>query len=257
MRAAVGLLAVVAAGSISYNVLQHQRHADLSVRLAVASRPRPPPSEKEVLRLFYEQWIPLQKPTVWQNRWLGVGTLQNPFDVWVTQEILFEVRPDFIVETGTWYGGSAAVFSTILEQINPDARIISIDVEDHAGEAKKLPIVQKRVDFLLGSSTDPKIVSEVKARVAGKKVVVILDSLHNKDHVLAELEAYAPIVNVGSYLIVQDTFVNGHPAWPSYGPGPHEAVQTFLLKRSDFVVDKSRERLMFTFSVDGWLKRVR
>ncbi|MBM4362851.1 MAG: class I SAM-dependent methyltransferase [Deltaproteobacteria bacterium] len=253
----MGLLALVAVGSVSYNVVQHLRHADLSARLAEASRPPPPPSEKEVLRLFYEQWIPLQKPTVWQNQWLGVGTLQNPFDVWVTQEIFFEVRPDFVVETGTLRGGSAAVFSTILEQINPDARVISIDIEDMAGEAKKLPIVQKRVDFLLGSSTDPKIVNEVKARVAGKKVVVILDSLHTRDHVLAELEAYAPIVNVGSYLIVQDTFVNGHPAWLSYGPGPHEAVEAFLSKRNDFVVDKNRERLMFTFSVDGWLKRVK
>jgi cephalosporin hydroxylase len=175
----------------------------------------------------------------------------------VTQEILFELKPDFVVEAGTWHGGSAAVFSTILEQINPDARIISIDVEDMAADAKKLPIVQKRVDFLLGSSTDPKIVEDVKARVAGKKVVVILDSLHTKEHVLAELEAYAPIVNVGSYLIVQDTFVNGHPALPEYGPGPHEAVQAFLAKRDDFVIDKNRERLMFTFSVDGWLKRVK
>jgi cephalosporin hydroxylase len=240
-------LAVLCVGLAGLNVYQWGRLKEASAR----------PSNPEIMRLFYEEWMPLDKPTFWQNKWSGIPTLQNPMDVWITQEILNEVRPDFIVEAGTFHGGSAALFATILEQINPGGRVISIDIEDKAQEAKKLPIVQRKVDFLIGSSVDTRIVEEVKRRVGGGKVLVILDSLHTKEHVLTELNTYAPIVSVGSYLIVQDTCVNGHPAMPDYGPGPWEAVQAFLAGPNGYVVDKSRERLMFTFSPDGWLKRVR
>jgi cephalosporin hydroxylase len=241
------VLAGLCLGLAALNVYQCDRLEQASDR----------PSNAEIMRLFYEEWTPLNKPTVWQNKWLSIPTLQNPMDVWITQEILHEVRPDFIVEAGTLHGGSAALFATILDQINPEGRIISIDIEDKAQEAKKLPIVQRKVDFLIGSSVDSRIVDDVKRRVGSGKVLVILDSLHTKEHVLSELKAYAPIVSVGSYLIVQDTFVNGHPAMPDYGPGPWEAVQAFLATSNDYVVDKSRERMMFTFSPDGWLKRVR
>jgi len=246
-RSVVILLAGLCVGLAALNVYQWGRLKAASAR----------PSSAEIMRLFTEEWMPLDKPTFWQNKWSGISTLQNPMDIWITQEILWEVRPDFIVEAGTFHGGSAAVFATILEQINPEGRVISIDIKDMAQEAKKLPIVQKKVDFLIGSSVDSRIVDDVKRRVGGGKVLVILDSLHTKEHVLAELNAYAPIVSVGSYLIVQDTLLNGHPAMPDYGPGPYEAVQAFLATSNGYVVDKSRERLMFTFSPDGWLKRVR
>jgi cephalosporin hydroxylase len=197
------------------------------------------------------------KQTFLRNKWLGIPTLQNPMDVWVTQEILFEIKPDFLVETGTFLGDSAALWATILEQINPKARVITIDVEDRLTEARKLPIVKKRVDFLLGSSADPKIVNEVKKRVKGRSTVVILDSLHTKEHVLAELRAYAPIVPVGSYMIVQDSIFNGHPAPEGWGPGPYEAVEEFLKENDSFVVDRDRERLMITFNPMGFLRRTK
>jgi len=175
--------------------------------------------------------------------------------VWVTQEIFFEVEPDFVVETGTFAGGSAALWATILEQINPDARVITIDIKNWSAEARKLPIVQRKVDFLLGSSTDPAIVTEVARRVAGKQVVVILDSLHKRAHVLAELEAYAPLVPVGSYIIVQDTGIGV----PTYGMGwAGDAVRDFLASRDDFEVDLTRdERFLITNNARGFLKRVR
>jgi cephalosporin hydroxylase len=192
------------------------------------------------------------------NHWLGIKTLQNPFDVWVTQEILWEVKPDVVLETGTYEGGSAALWATLLEQINPDAgRVLTIDIEDKSAAARRLPIVQRRVDFLVGSSTAPEIVEEVKRRVEGKRVLVVLDSLHTRDHVLAELQAYAPLVPVGSYVIVQDTVVNGHPSFPDWGPGPYEAVEAFLAENDDFVVDRSRERLLMTYNRMGFLRRVR
>jgi cephalosporin hydroxylase len=117
--------------------------------------------------------------------------------------------------------------------------------------------VQERVDFLIGSSTDPGIVAEVGRRVKGKSVLVILDSDHRKDHVLKELNSYADFVNLGSYIIVQDTDTNGHPVLKGYGPGPMEAVEEFLATNDDFVPDRSRERLLLTLHPKGYLKRVK
>jgi len=212
--------------------------------------------EKKVVDPYHQAFY--NSPNTWRvNQWLGILTEQNPNDVWITQEIIVETRPDFIIETGTLCGGSAALWSTILEQINPRGRVITIDILDQAQQARKLPIVQKHVDFLHGSSTAADIVDYVKYSVEGKKVLVILDSDHSKQHVLNELAAYAPLVNVGSYLIVQDTNVNGHPVDRTFGPGPMEAVTEFLAANSNFVPDKGRERFMFTMNPNGYLKRIR
>lgn len=212
--------------------------------------------KKEVVDLYHQEFY--SSATTWRmNKWLGILTEQNPNDVWITQEIIVETRPDFIIETGTLCGGGTALWATILEQVNPRGRVITIDILDQAQQARKLPIVQKRVDFLHGSSTATDIVDYVKYSVEGKKVLVILDSDHSKQHVLNELAAYAPLVTVGSYLIVQDTNVNGHPVEPTFGPGPMEAVAEFLAANSNFVPDKGRERLMFTMHPNGYLKRIR
>ena len=139
----------------------------------------------------------------------------------------------------------------------PAAGSITIDVHDSMAEARKLPVVKRHVDSLLGSSTDPKIVNEVKRRVKGRPTVVILDSLHTKEHVLGELRAYAPIVPVGSYIIVQDSIFNGHPAPEGWGPGPYEAVEEFLKENDSFVADRDRERMMITFNPMGFLRRTK
>src|SRR5262245_59148533 len=192
-----------------------------------------------------------------RNKWLGIPTLQNPNDVWITQELLTEVKPDFVIDSGTFAGGSAALWATILEQVNPDARVITIDVNDNAAPYKEVPILKKKVDFLIGSSTAPEIVEEVKRRVGGRSAMVVLDSLHTKEHVLNELRAYAPIVPVGSYIIVQDGVFNGHPVPGGWGEGPYEAVEAFIAENDNFVVDQSRERLMITSNPHGFLKRVK
>jgi cephalosporin hydroxylase len=155
-----------------------------------------------------------------KNQWYGISTWQNPADVWMTQEIMFETKPDFVVETGTFRGGSSVLWAAILKNISLGGRIITIDIKDARDPLTKgHPLAVERVDFLLGSSTDPKIVAEVKRRVEGRKVIVILDSLHTRDHVFDELNAYWELVDVGGYIVVQDTAVNGHPIAPDYGPG--------------------------------------
>jgi cephalosporin hydroxylase len=188
---------------------------------------------------------------------LGITTLQNPNDVWIHQELITEVKPDFIIECGTNRGGSACIWAMVLQQVQPQGRVLTIDILDLTAEARQLPIWKERIDFLLGSSTDPGIVAEVTRRVNGRKVMVILDSDHSKGHVLAEMQAYSPLVSMGSYLIVQDTNINGHPVLESYGPGPMEALEEFLAKNDQFVSDSRCERLLFTMHPKGYLQRVR
>ncbi len=192
-----------------------------------------------------------------KNHWLGIQTWQNPLDVWITQEIIHETQPDFIIESGTYKGGSALIWAMVLEQVNPEGKVITIDVNKPFPDFFEKKIAKERIEFILGSSTDPKIVDTISKRVAGKKALVILDSNHKKDHVLKELNAYSPMIHVGGYLIVQDSNINGHPAFNKYGPGPMEAIQDFMQGRDDFTIDKSRERLLLTFNPNGFLKRVK
>ena len=202
-------------------------------------------AERQVVSSFLGLWVE-HKP-VFKNRFLGVRTLQNPLDAWIIQEIISEVQPDFVIETGTWHGGSAVLWALFLENVNPAGRVITIDIKDHREpRAARLAMARRRVDFLLGSSTAPEIVAEVERRVRGKKVLVILDSLHSKEHVAAELQAYAPMVPVGSYLIVQDTLA-----------GPIDAIDEFLAADDRFVADRERERFFVTNTVRGYLRRVR
>ncbi len=211
-------------------------------------------------RQFIDRFIWMWATTpngLFDNKWMGVPTRQNPFDVWVTQEILYETKPDFIIECGTFQGGSAAMWATMLEQINPEGRVITIDIEDKRPPRAKRGIARRKVDFLLGSSTSPRIVAEVTRRVKGKKVLVILDSAHTRDHVLNELRAYAPLVQVGGYVVVQDGVINGHPLPGITGPGPWEAVHEFMDGNAEFAIDRTRERLLVTANPDGFLKRIK
>jgi cephalosporin hydroxylase len=243
-RSWIGILATAAVALAGLSAWQWQ--ASPSVEL----------SDRELTDRFTVLWG--HNSDTWRkNKFLGVRTLQNPLDVWITFEIIHKVKPDVIVETGTHQGGSAALWAMFLEHVSPEGRVITIDIEDESAEARALPISQRRVDYLIGSSTAPEIVEEVRRRVEGKSVLVILDSRHTMDHVLDELRAYAPMVPRGSYIVVQDTAMNGHPTAPDYGPGPYEAVEAFLAETEDFVADRSKERLLMTNSPMGFLKRVR
>lgn len=213
-------------------------------------------SEQEITDRFTIQWA-LSQDTWFKNRWLGIPTWQNPLDVWVTQEIIVETEPQVIVEAGTFHGGSALLWAMILEQVDPDGEIITIDINNQSQRARAHPIGRERVTFLTGSSTSERIVAKVKEQVAGRRALVILDSNHSRDHVFAELHAYADLVPVGGYIVVQDSVVNGHPVEWDQGPGPYEAIEDFLAEDDRFVVDRSRERLMMTANPMGFLKRVR
>lgn len=215
-----------------------------------------PGSEANVINKFHKMFYAKKAQTWLANRWLGIQTSQNPNDVWITQEIIVEQKPDIFIETGTKNGGSALIWAMIMREVNPDSRVITIDIVDKTAKARELPLFKERIDFLLGSSTDPKIIEVVRLRVAGKRVIVLLDSDHSKKHVLAEMRAYAPMVPVGGYMIVQDGILSGHPVKDEMTGGPWEAIEEFLASNDKFQIDSRRERLMFTYCPRGYLKRI-
>jgi cephalosporin hydroxylase len=200
-------------------------------------------------RLFYDAGH-YNKATWYDTYWFGSRTFKSPLDMWVYQEILYEKRPDVVVETGTSHGGSALYMAHIMDQLGYGS-VITIDID--AAETPSHP----RITYVRGSSTDSAIVERIRAMTSGKQTMVVLDSDHSADHVLAELSAYADLVSVGQYLIVEDTNLNGHPVYENYGPGPWEALKLF--KRSDrrFKADRTREKYLFTFNPGGFLLKAR
>ena len=187
----------------------------------------------------------------WQNtRYRGVLTAKCPLDMWIYQEIVHEVRPDVIVEAGTNRGGSALYLADLCETIG-NGRVVTIDIEDLAAG-----VTHPRMTKLLGSSTDRAIHAEVLTHVGdAASVLVILDSDHSRAHVRDELRMWSDVVTPGSYLIVEDSNVNGHPVLPSFGPGPWEALHEFVESDGRFVIDDSREKFMLTFNPRGYLRR--
>lgn len=161
------------------------------------------------------------------------------------------MRPDVIIESGTRFGGSTLFLANLCDLLGK-GRVVSIDIDLIEGRPR-----HARIEYLLGSSVDPAIVGQARASVAeGESVLVILDSDHSREHVLAELRAYADLVTPGSYMIVEDTNINGNPVRSDFGPGPMEALEAFLVERSDFVVDETCEKFFVTFNPRGFLKRV-
>ncbi len=187
---------------------------------------------------------------VWANgtQWMGCSVQKCPLDLWIYQEILFETNPDFIIETGSGYGGSALFMAHICDILGR-GKIISVDIKD-------IPRPKHdRITYLTGSSIDGFMLNSVKALVPDK-ALVILDSDHTKDHVSQELKLYEPFVAVGLYLIVEDSNVNNHPVCPDHGPGPFEAVTEFLLLNKNFKIDLKCEKFLMTQNPGGYLKRI-
>jgi cephalosporin hydroxylase len=198
-------------------------------------------------RLYYERG---GGGTTWCDTWwFGVRVFKSPLDLWIYQEILNDTRPDLVIETGTAFGGSALFLATMFDMIG-HGEVITVDVTPRARPT------HDRIRYLEGSSVDSQVLAEVAATARDRRrVMVVLDSDHARDHVLRELERYAPFVTEGCYLIVEDTNVNGHPVHRGFGPGPHEAVEEFLTHHDEFERDRRREKFLVTFNPGGYLRR--
>lgn len=207
------------------------------------------PVERTVTNLFHRMYYGLGSRTWRRTTWLGTPIRKCPLDLWIYQELLTRVRPDLILETGTYDGGGAHYLASICDLLG-SGRVITVDISPKPDRPQ-----HPRITYLEGSSTSPEIVSRI-AKEASGTIMVILDSDHSRDHVLDELKAYSSLVTPGSYLIVEDTNINGHPARPRWGPGPMEAVEEFLLSHSEFSVDRDCEKFFLTFNPCGYLRRV-
>jgi cephalosporin hydroxylase len=200
----------------------------------------------DAFHLLYRDGKRLDKKTWWR----GQRVIKCPLDLWIYQELIHELKPDLIIETGTMYGGSAFYLASILDMAGK-GEVLTIDRNEREGRPQ-----HPRITYLTGSSSDPKIVDEAKRRAEGKQtVIVLLDSNHKAFHVLDELRAYHSLVTPGSYLVVEDTNINGHPVEPTFGPGPMEALEEFLQENDDFEIDLERQKYLLTFNPSGWLRK--
>lgn len=207
--------------------------------------------KREVVDRFHSDYYYSKK---WaETYWMGKHVFKCPLDLWIYQEIIFEIKPDLIIESGTYHGGSALFFAHMLDVIGK-GEVVTIDVD----RMPDMP-VHDRIKYLEGSSISDEVVAKISESAKGKKtVMVFLDSDHKKEHVIQELNIYHKFVTPGSYLIVEDSNLNGHPIYTGFGvgPGPMEAIEEFLPSHPEFQIDKSREKFLLTFNPNGFLKKL-
>lgn len=215
-------------------------------------------------------------------RVLGRPIVQYPQDMVAMQELIWEIKPDLVIETGIAHGGSlilsasmlalldycdAAEAGEVLDPANPARRVLGIDIDirEHNLRAMEQHPLAGRIDMIEGSSIDPDVIRRVQRQAAeAGTVLVFLDSLHTHEHVLAELEAYAPLVTAGSYCVVFDTIIEDMPAgsfpnrpWDK-GNNPKIAVGEFLEGHPEFAVDEARDhKLMISVAPGGFLERLK
>lgn len=202
----------------------------------------------------------------YQLTWMDRPIIQLPQDMVAMQEIIWRTRPEVIVETGVAHGGSLVYYASLLELVGGEGFVVGVDIEIRAAnrQAVENHPMKHRIRLIEGSSIHPEIVSQVHDACRGKsRVLVILDSMHTHEHVLAELEAYSPLVRKEGYLAVFDTAIEDVPddCFPDrpwgVGNNPKTAVHAFLGNNSRFQIDKEIEsKLMITVAPDGYLRCV-
>ena len=208
--------------------------------------------------------------------WLSRPIIQYPQDIVATQEIIWKVKPDLIIETGIAHGGSLVLSASVLALLdycdalesgemldpqNPKRKVVGVDIDirEHNRKALDQHPMRNRMELIEGSSISLDVIEQIKALAEGyDRVMVFLDSNHIHDHVLAELEAYAPLVSSGSYCVVFDSVIDDLPSPPdrSWGPGnsPKSALYKYLETNTSFEIDKKIEdKILITVAPDGYL----
>lgn len=200
--------------------------------------------DKNIIQQFNEVYFDSHVWARGHTKWLGFPCLKCPLDLWVYQEIIYDIEPDIIIECGTYKGGTTLFLASICDLIGK-GRIITVDIKE------QITPKHSRITYLIGSSTSKEVEDKIKSLInESDKVMAILDSDHGKDHVLSEMEIYGNLVTRGAYLIVEDTIQMG-------GSQAHLAVIQFLKENSDFEIDRNKEKFLLTFNPEGYLKRIR
>jgi cephalosporin hydroxylase len=229
------------------------------------------------------QWVrrAFEQKYMYNFKWMGRPIIQTPIDMVAMQELIWQVKPDLIIETGIAHGGSLILSASMLAMIDyceaaeggitldPKAshrRVLGLDIDIRAHNRVAIeahPLAHK-IDMIQGSSIAPDIIAQVHEYAKGyERILVCLDSNHTHEHVLAELAAYASLVSPGSYCVVFDTIIEDMPddMFPDrpWGPGdnPKTAVWEYLKTHTEFEIDKSiQHKLLITVAPDGYLKRL-
>lgn len=224
--------------------------------------------DREIKRLA-TKWFNASLRYEYQHHfsWLGRPIIQYPQDIVAMQEIIWEIQPDLIIETGIARGGSLIFYASMLELIGRNGQVLGIDIDirkHNRIKIEKHPLF-KRISMIEGSSVDKDVVQKAcKFAVGKRKILVALDSNHTHHHVLQELQAYSPLVSKNSYLVVFDTVIEDIPGqfckdrpWDNTN-NPKSAVREFLKTHHQFKIDTSiQKKLLITVAPDGYLKRVR
>ncbi|MGB6549472.1 MAG: CmcI family methyltransferase [Xanthobacteraceae bacterium] len=202
----------------------------------------------------------------YQWTWLGLPVIQMPQDIVLTQEIIWECKPDVIIETGIAWGGSVVLYASILQLIGKGKAVaVDLNLMDHVTAQIMAYPFSNRIHLYKGSSTDSDVVTQVKSHIEpGQSVMVLLDSNHTHDHVLQELKLYAPLITKGQFLVVSDTVVDHIPPQDHrprpWGPGnnPKTALVTYLKSTDRFMVDEYlNSKLALSYSPEGYCRCVK
>ncbi len=206
---------------------------------------------------YFHLWY--YNTSVWEQvTWMGVQTYKSPMDMWNYQEILVSLQPGVIIEFGTWNGGSALFFSSVMQQIGRPFVVVSVDTD--ASRISPRTKADPNIRLLTMSS----VCEEAGLTIQGLRrdfpgpAFAILDSDHTKEHVLAEMMSLRNVLVAEDYLIVEDSNINGHPVLKSFGPGPYEAIEEyFRMFPNDYCHDSAREKKFgFSFAPNGFLRRL-
>ncbi len=219
---------------------------------------------REISKIWFEKSV--DNKYSYNFTWLGRPIIQYPQDILIMQELVWNIKPEIIVETGVAHGGSVIFYASMLELIGGTGKVIGIDVDirqQNRVEIEKHPMF-KRIVLLEGSSTSEEIVKQVMNITIGKKVLLVLDSLHNHKHVFDELILYSPLIRSGSYIVVFDTVIEDLPRgyfkdrpWDK-GDNPKTAVREFLKNNDRFIIDNEIEKkTIITVAPDGFLKCIK
>jgi len=186
-------------------------------------------------------------------RWMGVRAWKNPLDAWIYQEILFEVKPDVVVEIGSGEGGSTLFLAHLLDLLGK-GQVLSIDID-----RSFFHLTHPRITILTGDSSSPEMVAKVHELCRGKIVLVVQDGNHTKEGVLKDLRSYSDLVSLHSYFIVEDGIIDLYvprDGIGSFDEGPLVGVTEFLKENPQFEVDRKKERYLMTYNPMGYLRRV-
>jgi cephalosporin hydroxylase len=204
----------------------------------------------DLLLRYHEVWYECGHTWVYTN-FLGVGMMKSPNDLWAYHDIMVNYRPEVVIETGTYQGGSALWFAFLMEALAIDGKVFTIDIEDRRSCS------HPKVIALASDSRSEELVESLKSEVEGKRALIVLDSDHREAHVRKELDLYAPLTKVGDWLVVEDTNIGWTDGLGGGDRGARGGLEDYLNAHpGEFEQDIISERYLLTMHPGGWLRRV-